>query len=277
MNAWHTPTDPLIHRLKAMTPHYRHGCAVALVLAIFATPVHAALPDEIQVYTDDINEPGERGLELHLNTTPKNAAPTSYAGEVSNLHGVRVTPEFSYGLTRTTDVGLYVPTVLSSDGRYELAGLKMRFKWLPIQSQDTGGFFAGVNFELGQVQQKYAESRRGGEVRNILGWRSTNWLIAVNPIFEFDASPGFSHTPSLEIGTKINRRINEHLSIGWERYHDRGPYNHALPYAEQGRTNYVVLDYEGPDFDVNFGIGKGNYPVTDQWTVKTVIGYSFGK
>jgi len=31
----------------------------------------AALSDEIQVYTDDINAPGEFGLELHVNTTPK--------------------------------------------------------------------------------------------------------------------------------------------------------------------------------------------------------------
>ena len=39
-------------------------------LAAAAPQLHAALPDEIQVYTDDLEKPGERGIELHVNTTP---------------------------------------------------------------------------------------------------------------------------------------------------------------------------------------------------------------
>jgi hypothetical protein len=39
--------------------------------AIFCcSHAHGALSDEIQVYTDDVNAPGERGSELHVNTTP---------------------------------------------------------------------------------------------------------------------------------------------------------------------------------------------------------------
>jgi hypothetical protein len=252
--------------------------AACLMAALsFCMPAQAAMQDEIQVYTDDINDPGERGLEMHINTTPRGVTTPSYPGELTNDHGWRLTPEFSLGLTKTTDIGLYVPTTRANDGNLYAAGLKMRFKWLPIQSQDTGGFFAGINFELGQVRQRFSESPRTGEIRNILGWRSTHWLVVVNPIFGFDASRGFSHVPTLEVATKINRRVSERLSIGWERYNDRGPYNNPVIVSEQGKVNYLVVDVEGESFDVNLGIGKGTTPVSDPWTLKAIVGFSFGK
>ena len=235
------------------------------------------MQDEIQVYTDEINEPGERGIELHVNTTPKGVTTPSYPGEVINDHGWRVTPEFSLGLTKTTDIGLYVPTVRSNDGNLYAAGLKMRFKWLPIQSSDTGGFFAGVNVELGQVRQRFSESPRAGEIRHILGWRSSQWLVVVNPILGFDASRGFSHVPTLEVATKITRRVSDSVSLGWERYNDRGPYNHMEPAATQGKVNYLVVDWEGHGLDLNVGLGKGTTPVSDPWTVKAIVGFAFGR
>lgn len=258
-------------------PNYCKAICLAPLLGLLAFNVQAAMQDEIQVYTDDINEPGEYGLEWHVNTTPKGISTSSYPGEITNNHGLRLTPEFSRGLTRTTEIGIYVPTVYASNGNFYAAGLKARFKWLPIQAQDTGGFFAGINFELGQVRQRFSESPREGEVRNILGWRSTNWLLSLNPILGFSASPGFSHTPTLEVATKVNRRVNESTWVGWERYNDRGPYNNTLPVSLQGKVNYLVIDHEGKDFDFNFGIGKGSTPASDNWTIKAIVGFSFGK
>lgn len=248
-----------------------------VMAALFASHAHAVMQDEIQVYTDDINEPGEYGVEVHVNTTPRGITTPGYPGEVTNHHGVRLTPEFSYGLTKTTDMGIYVPAVYSSDGNFYAAGLKFRFKWLPVQPEENNGFFAGVNVELGQVQKKFSESPRGGEVRNIIGWRNENWLLAANPIFEFDASPGFSRIPSLEIATKINRKMGERWSLGWEHYNDRGQYNKSLPASEQGNVEYLVIDYEGQGYDLNVGVGRGTSAVSDKWTLKAVVGYSFGK
>src|SRR3974390_1523492 len=105
----------------------------SLVAAAAPLPVvaPAALPDEIQVYTNDINKPHEFGLELHVNTTPSGRSTPDYPGESPPYHGVRLTPEFSYGLTEDFEAGLYLPTVLDADGRYTLAGFKLRLKWLP--------------------------------------------------------------------------------------------------------------------------------------------------
>ena len=72
--------------------------------AIFCcSHAHGALPDEIQVYTDDVNAPGERGIELHVNTTPSGRSAPGYPGEVPTHHGLRITPELSWGLAPDVD------------------------------------------------------------------------------------------------------------------------------------------------------------------------------
>ena len=232
---------------------------------------HAVLQDEIQVYTDDINAPGVNGLELHVNTTPNGVTQPSYPGELTSDHGWRVTPEFSHGLSKTTEVGLYLPMTYANDGKFYLAGAKLRFKWLPVQADDSGGFFAGMNFELSQLQRRFSDSARTMEVRNILGWKNSDWLLAVNPIFDLDLSPGFSHSPDFLLSTKIDRRVTDKVWLGWESYDDRGRYVDPLPTDQQNRVNFLVLDYYGEPFDFNFGIGKGATPVSDRWTVKGII------
>ena len=61
-------------------------CGLILIPSIAG----AALSDEIQVYTDDINAPGEFGLELHINTTPKGRRVPDYRGEVVPNHGLHI-------------------------------------------------------------------------------------------------------------------------------------------------------------------------------------------
>lgn len=254
------------------------SCKTALgILGLaFFFSAHAALQDEIQVYTDEINEPGEYGLELHVNGTPKGNTTPAYPGELPSHHSLRLTPEFSLGLTRTTEIGLYVPTVRAADGAFYGAGLKLRLKWLPVQADEDGGFFAGMNFELGQVGQRFSESPRGAEIRNILGWRNAQWLAVVNPILGVDVSRGYSHAPMLELATKINRKVGESTAIGWERYSEMGPLRQMFPGAQQSRVNYLVVDHEGATLDYSVGVGKGNL-LADKWTIKAIIGYSFGK
>jgi hypothetical protein len=237
---------------------------------------NASLQDEIQVYTDDINQPGEWGLEIHLNTTPKGVTTPSYPGEVVNHHGLRVTPEISFGLTKTVDVGLYIPTVRSGDGDFYAAGAKARIKWLPVQSEENKGWFAGVNLEIGQVTQRFSQSVRSTEVRTMLGWKNKDWLMAVNPIFGWDISTGYTHgSPDFTLASKVSRKVSESLAVGLEHYNGKGRLNQILPSASQEKSTFVVLDYEGEPFDFNFGVGKGMTAVSDTWTVKAIVSYPF--
>lgn len=237
---------------------------------------NAALQDEIQVYTDDINQPGEWGMEVHINTTPKGLTTPAYASEVVNHHGLRVTPEISMGLTKTVDVGLYIPMVRSGDGDYYAAGAKARIKWLPIQPTANSGWFSGVNLELGQVRSQFAQSVRSTEVRTILGWKGRDWLLAVNPIFGWDISPGYTHgSPDFTLATKVTRKVSDAVALGVEYYNGKGRLNSTLPSDQQEKSMYLVMDYEGEPFDFNVGIGKGTTTVTDTWTVKAIVSYPF--
>src|SRR5438105_1568775 len=111
-------------------------------LAFLPCVAAAALSDEIQVYTNDINAPREFGLELHVNTTPSGRSARDYPGEAVPAHGVRVTPEFSYGLTPDWEAGFYVPTNLDRSGSYQVAGAKVRLKWLPFRPEEhAAGWF----------------------------------------------------------------------------------------------------------------------------------------
>jgi hypothetical protein len=189
--------------------------ALALAAALAATPCRADLQDEIQVYDDSINQPREFGLELHVNTTPRGRGLPNYPGEVPPLHALRLTPEFSWGLTRTTELGLYLPTVRRPDGSYDLAGGKVRLKWLPLQPGDGTGAFGGVNFELSRLAFRYSESRTSLETRFIAGWRNPDWLVAVNPVLGFGLSPGFrGQRPDFDLGLKVSRRVGEGIAGG---------------------------------------------------------------
>ena len=95
----------------------RFGVVAIMIFAAALLPVRAfAINDEIQVYTDDINEPGERGLELHVNTTPRGRKTPEYPGDLPPYRGLRLTPEFSWGLTKTLEAGLYLPMATSAQG-----------------------------------------------------------------------------------------------------------------------------------------------------------------
>ena len=147
----------------------------------------AALPDEIQVYTDDLEAPGERGVELHVNTTPSGRTRPAYPGEVVPQHALRITPEVSWGLAPNWDAGIYLPIVRSAEGADFFAGPRFRLKWLPLRPPEGGsGAFAGINWELSFVQQRFEEARRTTEIRPILGFRSQAWLFSFNPIVTAD-------------------------------------------------------------------------------------------
>ena len=96
---------------------YRFLFAFAVVLSSLLSPLaHSELAYEIAVFTDDLVAPGELGTQLHLNTTPQGLSVPSYSGEVMNVHGQRLTPDFSYGLSRTVEAGLMLPMTRTNRG-----------------------------------------------------------------------------------------------------------------------------------------------------------------
>ncbi len=246
--------------------------AIVLACALLAGPAHADLQDEVQVYDDGINDRGEFGLELHVNATPSGRGTSDYPGEVPPGHAWRYTPEFSYGLSHDVELGLYVPTLRDQQGRFDVAGLKLRLKWLPLQPVDGRGAFAGVNFELSRLAQRYSESRTSLETRFIAGWRSPDWLLAVNPILGFGLSDGFAgRRPDADVGVKLARRLAPGYSGGLELYSGLGPIGRTLPWQQQDQRLFLALDVDRKPWVVNLGVGRGLTDAADRWTLKAIF------
>lgn len=252
-----------------------------LTLALWllsAAAAQAALPDEIQVYTDDIDKPGEFGLELHVNTTPSGRSKPDFPGEIPPAHGWRITPELSYGITPALEAGLYLPFVLGADDQNRFAGPKLRLKWMPVRVDEEGrGTFAGVNLEYAWIDKRLEQTTRALEVRPIIGWRNPQWLVAFNPILAFDvAGPEKSSKPSFEPSLKVARRVLEGVDAGFEYYAGLGRVNDFLPRSQQEQAIYLAFDVDRAPVPFNFGIGRGLNGSTDRWTVKAIFEIPLG-
>ena len=239
-----------------------------VVAALFCcSHAYGALPDEIQVYTDDINAPGERGIELHVNATPSGRSRPDYAGEVTPYHGLRITPELSWGLVPDVDWGLYLPFVRSGDGTEYFAGPRFRLKWMPLRSKP--GYFAGVNVELSFVERRFEEARRTAEIRPIVGYRNDDWLVSFNPIVGTDLAGPQKGVLTFAPAFKIARSAGGGYALGAEYYAELGRLSHFAPGSEQSHILYFVLDTQ----TVNFGVGRGLNGASDRWTVKAIFSF----
>jgi hypothetical protein len=239
-------------------------------LAALPLAAQAALPDEIQVYTDDLEEVGARGIELHVNTTPNGRKAPAYPGEVVPHHGLRVTPEISWGLAENWDGGVYLPFVRSGDGAYFFAGPRLRLKYLPLRpAEGSAGMFAGINFEASFVQHRFEEAGRTLEIRPIIGYRGEKWLFSFNPILDTDLAGEHKGELTFAPAVKVSRRAWPGMALGVEYYADMGKLSDLAPRDEQSRVLYVTADTDR----VNFGIGYGLTNAADRWTVKAIFSF----
>ena len=257
-------------RAPARQRALRRAAFLALPLALALGTAQAALPDEIQVYTDDLEKPRERGVELHVNTTPSGRSAPAYPGEVTPHHGLRITPEISWGLAPSWDMGVYLPFVRSAEGADYFAGPRLRLKWLPLHpAEGASGAFAGMNWEVSFVQQRFERARRTAEIRPILGLRSETWLFAFNPILDVELAGEQKGVLTFTPAAKLARTIRRDTAIGAEYYADLGRLSHFAPQAEQSHVLYAVLDTKR----INFGIGRGLSAASDRWTVKAIFSF----
>lgn len=252
------------------------GCALALTSCalLLQMPARAALPDEIQVYNNDINAPGEKGLELHVNTTPRGNTQPGYVGERITDHGWRLTPEFSYGLSKTLEAGLYLPMVFGGGQSATLAGVKLRLKWLPLLPQDgQAGFYAGTNVELSRVKYQFDDARSVLELRNIIGWQGNDWSFSSNPIFRWGLTPGYRGAPDFSLGLRLMSHLTPTFRTGMEFYSGFGPASAIVSRSQQERLLFGIVEVDLPsNWSIQFGIGHGSGS-GDPWTVKSIISF----
>jgi hypothetical protein len=249
---------------------------ILLALTFFCLNANAAFLDEIQVYDGEINEPGEFGLELHINTTLRGNTTPEFEGQRTSQSGTRLTPEFTYGLSKTVELGFYLPTIYTPDYGYELAGYKPRLKWLPIQADENSPWSLGVNFEYSDLKWGMELPRKGFESRFIIGWENSQWSLAFNPILSVALSDGQDRTPNFYYGARSIYKLEGALSgVGLEYYQGVGPINSFPANNSQAKQVFAIFETKAErgfmnNFDLHFGAGFG-WDSADTFTLKLIL------
>jgi hypothetical protein len=233
--------------------------------------------DEIQVYTDDLQEPGKAGLELHTNYVFRGRAVPDYAGERAPDDVLRLTGEFSFGVNDHWDWGFYVPLAWDRRGSsLDADGVKLRVKWLQRPGKGVDGWFYGENLEIGFNSYRTAPAHWDAEFRTIVGVSRGPWQVTVNPIFGIPLSRSRDGGGmDFEIDLKIARNISAEWSVGLEHYAGLGPVRDASFGGDSDQTTFLAVDRIGRHWDLNFGIGRGWTDPTDRFLIKAILGVGF--
>ncbi len=242
---------------------------VILITMSLWTPFVVAY-DEIQVYDYGINNPGQFALEMHSNYAISGRKQPDYVGEMPPDGALAFTAEFSYGLTKQIELGLYVPmTIDTKTGATFLDDAKLRVKWLNAENQTL---FYGLNTEIGWTPRHISEQPIGMEIRPIIGTYTGDWSVAFNPSLEFDLTGRGGHTPVLSPGLKITHQFIENVHVGFEHYADFGQLTHFSSGSQQQHTTYLVSDISVDNYKVHVGIGHGWINQSDEWMLKFILG-----
>ena len=194
--------------------------AALAAYALAASPAYAA-DEEVQVYMDELNAPGELGLDMHVNDVLSGQNPADYTGQEPSVHRWRITPEFSLGLSRQFELGLYLPlATIAADGTPRAEGAKARLKWLAPHGEQ--GFYWGANLEIGRVDHALDQNPWNGEFKLIGGWRRGRWVAAVNGNFDFVISGPAGGPATLQLATKLGYHITPATALGIESYNGMG-------------------------------------------------------
>ena len=267
-------TSPLhAMRLRPSPRPYRLlTWSVVFAAAILLHALPASATDEIQVYTSDINDPGQWSLQLHNNYTVQGHKTPDFPVGFASNQALQGTPELAYGMTDWWELGAYAPYAYLPDGEYVSGGFKLRALFVAPHAKDREWVY-GVNFEWSNEPSRWAPERYNLEVRPIIGIRKAPFEVIFNPILDFALS-GSDHRGEFEPALRVAYTLNDLWQVGVEHYSDLGFLDSGYSSSQQAQNTYAVVDYNGP-VSVEFGVGHGWTPGSDETVVKSIVGFAW--
>lgn len=248
---------------------FNHRSAILYCAALVCFGAHAASSDEIQVYDEAINKPGETTLEVHLNTVPSGLKLPAYNGQIPAQHDFRLTAEWGYGVDKNWEAGFYLPVIRAPGGAWYGEGAKLRLKYMADHAEH-GGYW-GVNGEIGYSSRRTEEQHWNLELRPILGYKTENWNLTLNPIIG-TALSGNAQRADFSPAFKVGRRLAAESWINIEHYSEFGALDHL---TSQVQETYLTVDTVVAGRDVNFGVGHGWTAGSNAWTLKAILSLPF--
>ena len=242
---------------------------LAIASGFLCSPVFAA-PEEIQVYMDELNAPGEIGLDVHNNYVLSGEPEVDSSGEQPSVYRYRFTPEWSVGLTRSLELGAYLPLATVDHRRIFVDGFKFRLKWLAPRAEGKGLFW-GANFEIGREGHRLDDNPWNAELKAIVGLHSGRWTAAANANLDFKISGPAPAPATLEIATKLSYAVSHKTAIGIESYNGTGEIRRWGRFRNSEQSTYVAADTSVGKWNLNLGIGHGYGSNPDKWIAKAIV------
>jgi len=252
--------------------------AFPLALAIFcwrAPCLQAQDLFEIQVYPYETVEPRYTMVELHMNYTPSGTRRPEM-GVFPNHHQFHLTVEITRGLTQHFELAGYLVTAYVPGVGPQFVGARIRPR-VRAPERWRLPFRFSLSTEVGFHRRRFDPNTITLEIRPIFEKEFGKWYVSLNPDFSKsfrgpDAHRGLVFEPAV----KISYRATPLLAPGIEYYAETGPVTHLLALGQQHHLIFPTLDVNAsPDWELNFGVGRGLTGSGERWIVKWIIGRRF--
>lgn len=251
-----------------------HGRALAYALLLCPLLAHG-VQDELQIYTDDLNETGEFSVEVQGLFVPTGRPRLSDERLAPSSHLLRLSPEISYGLTSNLQAGMQFFGSVDGSGRTKVDGGRLELTYIG-RKPDKDGYFWGVLVEAGKLPKTLSTASLNAEIKGIFGYRGDRWLFVANPTLDKKIKGEGNDEPA-EVGLNLKAayRVAPTLNFGIEHYAELGSVKRIEHLSEQSQQTFLVADLRWRKWEFNGGIGHGWNDASDKWTFKLIIGIPF--
>ena len=139
-------------------------------------------------------------------------------------------------------------------------------------------FKLSISTELAFTKHQFEADTVTLEIRPILEKEIGKWYLSLNPDFTKSfRGPDAHRGLGMEPGVKISYNVTKVIAPGIEYYAETGPISHFHTLHDQHHILFPTLDLNtSPNWELNFGVGRGLTGSSEHWIVKWIVGYRFG-
>jgi hypothetical protein len=247
------------------------------LLIWLAVPAAAAAQDlfEIQVYPYETVKPGETMFEFHTNFIPSGTADTG-EGLFANNHQFHETMEITHGWTDMFETGFYIETAHVPGVGEKFTGWHIRPRFRLPESK-TFPFRVSVSLEYAFNQPGFDPNSQTLEIRPIFDRQDGRLYLSINPDMSLATKgPDAGSAPGFEPQVKVGWDFTPQINAGLEYYSETGTVKHFDPLSDQHHILVPSIDLNvSPDWELNFGVGRGLTGTSEHWVVKGIVGRRF--
>lgn len=251
--------------------------AVAMLLiGVAAAAAPAQDLFEIQVYPYETVEPGTTMFEFHTNFIPSGTRDAA-GGVYANHHQFHETLEITHGWTKHFETGFYIetaPYVPDVGARFVGWHIRPRFR---LPESTAFPFRVSFSFEYAFNQPGFDPNSQTLEIRPIFERQRGRLYLSLNPDLSVAIKgPDAGGAPAFEPDVKVGWDFTRQIAAGVEYYAETGPVKHFDPFSDQHHIIFPAVDLNvSPDWELNFGVGRGITDTSEHWVVKAIVGYRF--